>query len=552
MGTIFSRTRLLPGALIGGWLVVASAAAQQPVTQRPAVESPAAAPAADAVPVVKVPPPPSQSEIALACASTLAILEEYAKETNLEKQAAILERADERIRSVLSDPRVESLKAWRIAGVIASIKKDVKLGAFAFEAIERLKPDYASDSKLLNVMGRLDAMGVSSNVQEIKRYRPELVSAISKATTGESDAMYRLAQMFFYGKFTATDRADDSGSSYIFITDNAKAQAWTLAAATAGHVEAMVTFGSWHMRKHGPGIAYLAQKGIKPNDTIALMWLTQASERGDATAKWRLGVIYNNGEGVVADYARACELFNDAMSLDRREPTTLRLNARRIAEAYQYGNELSEDKQKAAEWFLKAASDSDADAARWLCFKFAIGDGVLADDAKSVEWLSKAEALGQDMQTTMLQIEFNKKDRGDEVGAAVWAERAANRGCVAAMYRLAQMHEQGGKTMPRSQAKAYEWYSKAAGLGSHIAQNMLGIIYLDGRWVAKNYEQAARWFQLAADQGNSSAQYNLGTCYESGRGVPKDKAKAVDLYRKAAKQGDDLAKARLRSLGETW
>jgi len=39
-----------------------------------------------------------------------------------------------------------------------------------------------------------------------------------------------------------------------------------------------------------------------------------------------------------------------------------------------------------------------------------------------------------------------------------------------------------------------------------------------------------------AEQGNVEAQYNLGVIYAEGRGVAKDETEAVSWFRKAAEQ----------------
>lgn len=86
--------------------------------------------------------------------------------------------------------------------------------------------------------------------------------------------------------------------------------------------------------------------------------------------------------------------------------------------------------------------------------------------------------------------------------------------------------------------KVFEQTKLLAEKGESGAQNDLGISYLIGEGVPKNYVQAAFWFSKAAEQGNAIAQNNLGSCYTFGRGVPKDHNKAVYWYRKAAEQGN--------------
>ena len=61
--------------------------------------------------------------------------------------------------------------------------------------------------------------------------------------------------------------------------------------------------------------------------------------------------------------------------------------------------------------------------------------------------------------------------------------------------------------------------------------------------------KAVEWYTKAAERGDRKAQYNLAVCYDYGVGVVQDNAKAVEWYTKAAEQGDADAQ---RCLGECY
>ena len=73
--------------------------------------------------------------------------------------------------------------------------------------------------------------------------------------------------------------------------------------------------------------------------------------------------------------------------------------------------------------------------------------------------------------------------------------------------------------------------------GDPLAQNIVGIMLINGWGTARDLGEAARWWRKAADQGFAGAQFNLGRMYGKGDGVPQDYAEAVKWYRKAAEQG---------------
>ena len=69
------------------------------------------------------------------------------------------------------------------------------------------------------------------------------------------------------------------------------------------------------------------------------------------------------------------------------------------------------------------------------------------------------------------------------------------------------------------------------------AKYNLGLKYLNGDGVPRDYAAAVRWFRKAADQGFPEAQTNLGFMYAKGLGVPQDYTEAMKWCRKAADQG---------------
>ena len=70
----------------------------------------------------------------------------------------------------------------------------------------------------------------------------------------------------------------------------------------------------------------------------------------------------------------------------------------------------------------------------------------------------------------------------------------------------------------------------------------MGLMYQEGRGVAKNDEEAVKWYRKAAEQGCAKAQYNLGVRYANGEGVPKNDVEAYKWWLLAAAKGDEKAK----------
>ena len=76
--------------------------------------------------------------------------------------------------------------------------------------------------------------------------------------------------------------------------------------------------------------------------------------------------------------------------------------------------------------------------------------------------------------------------------------------------------------MRQDDAAAVKWYRKAAEQGDAVSQYNLGICYLSGKGVPRDYVEAAKWLRKAATRGDAGAQNRLGMCYENGQGVSQD------------------------------
>ena len=87
--------------------------------------------------------------------------------------------------------------------------------------------------------------------------------------------------------------------------------------------------------------------------------------------------------------------------------------------------------------------------------------------------------------------------------------------------------------------------NKRAQCGDAEAQCELGVCYLLGKGVERDYERAIKWFYAAAVQGVIAAQYNLGVIFELGLGVAKDEEGALKWFLKAAEQGTAAAQYKL-------
>lgn len=74
--------------------------------------------------------------------------------------------------------------------------------------------------------------------------------------------------------------------------------------------------------------------------------------------------------------------------------------------------------------------------------------------------------------------------------------------------------------------------------GNAEAQTALGVCYLKGEGLDRDYELAMQWFLKAAKQHDSSAEYYIGYMYDEGLGLKRDYVTALEWYEKSAAQND--------------
>src|SRR5688500_16675198 len=96
-----------------------------------------------------------------------SILREMSAGGDKEVRAARAGEAREHLLPLLLDPHREELELWVIAGALAVELADADVGAFAFEAIKRLKPGFAQDDKLSELMAQLNRLPIKERVKAI-------------------------------------------------------------------------------------------------------------------------------------------------------------------------------------------------------------------------------------------------------------------------------------------------------------------------------------------------------------------------------------------------
>ena len=97
-----------------------------------------------------------------------------------------------------------------------------------------------------------------------------------------------------------------------------------------------------------------------------LVW----AEKGKATAQFKLGTMFDNGQGVEQSYEKAVEYFT--MAAEQGHPD----GQFNLGNMFKYGQGVEQSYEKAVEYYTMAAEQGDADAQYSLGNMFYNGQGV--------------------------------------------------------------------------------------------------------------------------------------------------------------------------------
>ena len=143
---------------------------------------------------------------------------------------------------------------------------------------------------------------------------------------------------------------------------------------------------------------------------------------------------------------------------------------------------------------LQKARQGDSEAQYNVGAMYQNGRGVTPDRDKAAEWYGKAAKQGNTSAVSRLGLmEANQGSYSSELPQA-------EQGNAESQYNVGNMLTKGiGTNMDLGQALV--WYEKAAGQGHIKAAYKLGLAHYEGSGVGKNGKQALKWLSIAADDG---------------------------------------------------
>jgi len=148
------------------------------------------------------------------------------------------------------------------------------------------------------------------------------------------------------------------------------------------------------------------------------------AERGDAEAQYRIGRMYEFGNGYPEDKAQGIAWIRKAAAQGHADAE------QELGVVYATGDGVAQDDEQAVAWFRKAAEHGDATAQYNLGLLYAKGQGVPKDYAQAFEWWRKSAAQDNaDAQLKLAVVYHNGQGAPkDDVAALANATLAARNG----------------------------------------------------------------------------------------------------------------------------
>lgn len=159
------------------------------------------------------------------------------------------------------------------------------------------------------------------------------------------------------------------------------------------------------------------------------------------------------------------------------------------------------------------------------------------DDSKNaIKTLEPMAKKGCVEAMTMLAdlYELSYIDEYNEKKSLMWSEKAAEKGDITSMYKVAYKYHAGDE-VKKDLDKALKWYENLLAVAEDVEDLFLriGDVYSDDDYKHKDCAKAMEYYQKAAVMDNSAALVRIAYMYAKGKGVAVDMNKAHEYVDKA-------------------
>ncbi len=193
------------------------------------------------------------------------------------------------------------------------------------------------------------------------------------------------------------------------------------------------------------------------NYDVVFNELKPLAEQGNAEAQYKLGVLFDAGQGVKRDLKQAIFWYQRAATQGYAQ------SQYNLGGIYARGNGVAQDYIQALSWYRKSAAQGYASAYVGLGYMYNTGQGVPQNDKQAVAWY----------------------------------RRAAEHGNIDGQFNLGMMYA-NGRGVSQNFKQSLFWYKKAAIQGDLEAIHNIGVQYKLGQGVKLNILTGYTLFELVS------------------------------------------------------
>jgi uncharacterized protein len=312
--------------------------------------------------------------------------------------------------------------------------------------------------------------------------------------------------------------------------------------------------------------AYCEGNGVPKSERIATALLQAASQRSDyskGTALAQLAEMHLSGKCLPVNQQLFLKAFNTASSLDDKDRADLAQYAyswaARTAGFYNDGGPHPDG--PAALMIFKTLAQNgppfNGAVPTWAQYQASLrladiyfaGKLVKQNYMEDMTWVQQAEAIATGpakdgftndgfAENLIGNFYYNGYGVPKDIKSAIsWYQKSVDHKSIWGEFNLAEALMSGTPTKGEID-RAMSLYRASAEAGLGVAQNKLGVLFYDGKYLPQNYKEANDWFEKGIKSNNAWSMRNLAKSYQLGSGVDRDPAKAADLYQKAVDGGD--------------
>ncbi|MDR3494792.1 MAG: tetratricopeptide repeat protein [Ancalomicrobiaceae bacterium] len=223
---------------------------------------------------------------------------------------------------------------------------------------------------------------------------------------------------------------------------------------------------------------------------------TERAATGDAQAMTLVGHLYEAGQGVAVDAAKAAMWYQLAAKRGDREGQVA------LGLLYLSGNGVPRDKLRAKIWFEAAAKQDQPVALFNLAQLYNEGEVVRPNLDEARKLMRRSAELGNSEAAYAYALMLDDADEpSNEADIAHWLGVAAASGNVPAEIEYA-IRLANGRGTPKDLPLAVKYLTRAAWAGNPVAQNRLAYLSLTGTGLPYDPIEAAKWHLIAKAGGH--------------------------------------------------